>query len=144
MMKIEIARELVRTALAHARKLQLAPLAVTVLDAGGNLVCFERENGAGIARHDISFAKAWGSLGMGFPSRELARRTEQHPAFFTMVSTATGGRMAASPGGVRIADGSGTVIGAIGISGDTGDKDEACALEAIAAAGLEDADQQRG
>jgi uncharacterized protein GlcG (DUF336 family) len=141
-MKIEIARQLVRTAFARARKLQLAPLAVTVLDAGGNLVCFEREDGAGIARFDISFAKAWGSLGMGFPSRELARRTEQYPAFFAMVSTATGGRMAASPGGVRIADGSGTVIGAIGISGDTGDKDEACALEAIAAAGLRDADQQ--
>ena len=143
-MKTEIARELVRTALAHARKLQLAPLAVTVLDAGGNLVCFERENGAGFARFDISLAKAWGSLGMGFPSRELARRTEQHPAFFAMVSTATGGRMAASPGGVRIADQSGAVIGAIGISGDAGDQDEACALEAIAAAGLRDADQERG
>src|SRR5262249_27206413 len=54
-MKIEIARELVRTALAEARRLQLAPLAVTVLDAGGNLVCFEREDGAGLARFDISF-----------------------------------------------------------------------------------------
>ena len=73
-MKIEIARELVRTALAHARKLQLAPLAVTVLDAGGNLVCFERENGAGIARYDISFAKAWGSLGMGFPASYFTRQ----------------------------------------------------------------------
>ena len=143
-MKIEIARQLVRTSLAEARKLQLAPLAVTVLDAGGNLVCFEREDGAGMARFDISFAKAWGSLGMGFPSRELARRTELHPAFFAMVSTATGGRMAASPGGVRIADGSGAVIGAIGISGDTGDQDEACALVAIAAAGLQDADRERG
>jgi uncharacterized protein GlcG (DUF336 family) len=142
-MKLDIAREIVHTALAEARRLQLAPLAVTVLDAGGNLVCFEREDGAGIARFDISSAKAWGSLGMGYSSRELASRSQQNPAFFTMISTATNGRMAASPGGVRISDDSGAIVGAIGISGDTGDNDEACALKGIAAVGLKHADQAR-
>lgn len=138
MLKLDVAREIVRHALEEARRLKLAPLAVTVLDAGGNLVCFEREDGAGIARADISFAKAWGSLGMGFGSRELARRSQQNPTFITMLGSVTGGRVAPSPGGVLIADQSGEIIGAVGISGDAGDQDEACALAGIAAVGLSD------
>lgn len=127
-LQLETARTIVRQAIEEARRLKLAPLAVTVLDAGGNLVCFEREDGAGIARYDISFAKAWGSLGMGFGSRELARRSEKNPTFILNLGAVTGGRVAPSPGGVLFTDASGEVLGAVGISGDAGDKDEACAL----------------
>lgn len=135
-MKLELARRIVRGAFAEGRKLNLAPLAASVVDAGGNLVCFEREDGAGIVRFDITFAKAWGSLGMGFSSRELARRSQQNPTFFATLATVSGGRMAPSPGGLLIADATGAVIGAFGVSGDTGDNDELCSIAGIKAAGL--------
>ena len=135
-MKLEVARQIVRGAFAEGRKLNLAPLAASVLDAGGNLVCFEREDGAGIVRFNITFAKAWGSLGMGFSSRELARRSQQNPTFFATLAAVSDGRMAPSPGGLLIADATGAVIGAIGVSGDTGDNDELCSIAGIKAAAL--------
>lgn len=123
-------------ALAEARRLDLAPLAVAVLDAGGNLKLFAREDGAGILRFDIAFAKAWGSLGMGFGTRELADRATRNPAFVTALAAVSGGRVAPSPGGVLIATADGEVVGAVGISGDHGDRDEACAIAGIVAAGF--------
>ncbi|MBB4008395.1 GlcG/HbpS family heme-binding protein [Allorhizobium taibaishanense] len=124
-------------ALAEGRKRNLAPLAVAVLDAGGHLIVYKREDGAGIVRFDIAFGKAWGSLGMGFGSRELATRAEKMPTFFSMLADVSGGRMVPSPGGLLILDPAGEVIGAIGISGDLGDNDEICALAGIEAAGLQ-------
>jgi uncharacterized protein GlcG (DUF336 family) len=107
-----------------------------VLDAGGHLVAFKREDGSGIMRHDIAYGKAWGSLGMGFGTREVVKRSAANLAFLTAFSAASGGRLIPSPGGVLIRDAGGKVIGAVGISGDSGDNDEACALAGIAAAGL--------
>lgn len=130
------ANTIAAAALAEARRLQLAPLAVAVLDAGGHLVAYQREDGAGIVRFDIAYGKAWGSLGMGFGTRELADRATKSPTFVTILASVSQGRMVPSPGGVLILDARGAVIGAVGVSGDVGDKDEACALAGIAAAGL--------
>jgi uncharacterized protein GlcG (DUF336 family) len=127
---------IVDTALKKGRELKLAPLTVAVLDAGGHLVAFKREDGSGIMRYDIAYGKAWGSLGMGFGTREVVKRSAANLAFLTAFSAASGGRLIPSPGGVLIRDALGKVIGAVGISGDTGDNDEACALAGIAAAGL--------
>jgi uncharacterized protein GlcG (DUF336 family) len=123
-------------ALKKARETNLAPLAVAVLDSGGHLVAFKREDKAGILRFDIAFAKAWGALGMGFGSRTLASRAAKTPQFFTMLAAASGGRIVTNPGGVLIRDSGGNVIGACGISGDTSDKDEICAVAGIEAAEL--------
>jgi uncharacterized protein GlcG (DUF336 family) len=87
-------------------------------------------------RFDIAFGKAWGALGMGFGSRTLASRAAKTPQFFTMLAAASGGRMVTNPGGVLIKDASGTIVGACGISGDTSDKDEMCAVAGIEAAAL--------
>ncbi len=130
------ATRIVDVALAEARRMTLAPLTAVVLDAGGHVVVAKREDGSGILRFEIAFGKAWGSLGMGFGTRELAERTAKAPAFLTAISAASGGRAIPSPGGVLILTTGGAVLGAIGISGDTGDRDEACALAGIAAAGL--------
>lgn len=127
---------IVERALAEGRERRLAPLGVAVLDAGGHLVAFHREDGAGFARFDIAFGKAWGSLGMGFGTRELTERAAKSPSFYGALATATEGRMVPSPGGVLIVDAGGDVVGAVGISGDTGDNDEACAIVAIEAAGF--------
>ena len=130
------ASTIVDVALKKGRDTNCAPLSVVVLDAGGHLVAFKREDRSGILRFDIAFGKAWGALGMGFGSRTLAERAATTPQFFTMLAAASGGRMVTNPGGVLIKDGGGDIIGAVGISGDTADKDEACAIAGIAAAGL--------
>ena len=130
------ASTIVDVALKKARDSNLAPLTVAVLDPGGHLVAFKREDKSGILRFDIAFGKAWGALGMGFGSRTLASRAAKTPQFFTMLAAASDGRMVTNPGGVLIKDASGTIVGACGISGDTSDKDEMCAIAGIEAAGL--------
>jgi len=133
---LDRAGAIIDAALAEGRKRRIAPLAVAVLDAGGHLVAFKREDGAGFLRFDIAHGKAWGALGMGFGTRELAERSGRSPAFVGALSVASQGRVIPSPGGVLIAGPEGEVVGAIGISGDTGDNDEICALAGIAAVGL--------
>ncbi len=129
------ASSIVDAALKKGRELNLAPLTVAVTDAGGHLTAFKREDGSGILRFDIAYGKAWGSLGMGFGTRELASRAATNPAFIAALVGASDGRIVPSPGGVLILK-DGKLIGAVGISGDTGDRDEECALAGIAAAGM--------
>jgi uncharacterized protein GlcG (DUF336 family) len=123
-------------ALKTAREKNFQPLSVAVLDTGGHLVAFKREDRSGILRFDIAFGKAWGALGMGFGSRTLFERAEKTPMFFTTLAAASGGRVVTNPGGVLIRDTGGDIVGAVGISGDTSDNDELCAIAGIEAAGL--------
>src|ERR1700680_2646278 len=108
------ASTIVDVALKKARDSNLAPLTVAVLDPGGHLVAFKREDGSGILRFDIAFGKAWGALGMGFGSRELFNRTQANPTFMAALSTVSGGRLVPVPSGVLILS-EGEVIGAVGI-----------------------------
>ena len=130
------ASAIVDAALKKGCDTQCAPLSVAVLDAGGHLVAFKREDKSGILRFDVAFGKAWGALGMGLGSRTLFERAAQTPQFFTMLAAASQGRIVTNPGGVLIRDAGGDVIGAVGISGDTSDNDEICAIAGIEAAGL--------
>ncbi|MCY1666531.1 GlcG/HbpS family heme-binding protein [Rhizobium sp. SL86] len=132
MLTLAIANEIIDEALAEARRRGFQPLAVAVLDAGGHLIAYKREDGAGIVRFDIAYGKAWGSLGMGFGSRELTQRAAKNPTFISTLTSISGGRMVPSPGGVLILDAEKNVLGAIGISGDVGDNDEIAALAGIA------------
>lgn len=136
MISLDQAQTIVRNALAHGRAQNLKPLAVIVMDAGGHPLAFAREDGASFFRHDIARAKAVGALGMGDDTSVLAERAKANPAFFQSVTAVVGGNIAFSPGGVLVRDTAGVVIGAVGISGDTGDMDGACALAGIAGAGL--------
>lgn len=135
-LKLAQANTLISVALAEARKRNLAPLAVSVLDSGGHPIAFAREDNAGFLRADIATGKAWGALGMGFGTRELSERGTKHPTFIATLAVASQGRIIPSPGGVLIAAEDGELLGAVGISGDSGDNDEACALAGIAAIGL--------
>jgi uncharacterized protein GlcG (DUF336 family) len=119
--------------LRRARDLGAAPLAVAVLDAGGHVVVLKREDGAGVLR----VAKAYGAVGMGMSSREIAERAERQPVFFGSLAAVTGGRLAPAAGGVLVRNPDGTVAGAVGVSGDLSDMDERCALHGAHAAGLE-------
>lgn len=123
-------------ALKTARDTHCDPQTVVVLDAGGHVVASKREDGSGIIRFEVAVGKAYGALGMGWGSRTMFERAAQNPNFLTAIVGASGGRLVPNPGGVLIRDGSGHIIGAVGISGDTADKDEVCAVAGIEAAGL--------
>jgi uncharacterized protein GlcG (DUF336 family) len=128
---------IVDRALAKGRELNLHPLTVVVLDAGGHLVAMKREDKSGILRTEIATGKAWGTLGMGFGGREFARRAAGGGGLFlTALMQASGGKIVPAPGGVLIRDPAGDIVGAVGISGDTSDKDEMCCVAGIEAAGL--------
>lgn len=130
------AAKIVDAAIAIRAKAALLPLAIAVLDAGGNLVAFKREDGCGVLRFDIARGKAWAALGMGMPTRQIRDRLAQRPAFQGALAAASDGRFIPVPGGVLILDEAQRAIGAVGISGDASDKDEYCAIAAIKAAGL--------
>ena len=136
---LDKATAIVTGALKRGRETGCAPLAVAVLDEGGHLKAFAREDGAGILRPQIAMGKAWGALGMGVGTRALGKRLadnpQQHP-FFTALNAMSDGRVVPVPGGVLIRDQANAVIGAVGISGDVSDQDEACALAGIESAGL--------
>lgn len=130
------AQAIVAGALVEARSRAARPLAAIVLDSGGHPIAFACEDGASLFRHDIARAKAMGALGMGDDTRLLAERAQGNAAFFHSLSAVVGGNIALSPGGVLVRDAAGAILGAVGISGDTGEIDELCALAGIAAAGL--------
>ena len=123
-------------ALRLGRAANLLPLTVVVLDTGGKLVVVQSEDGSGLVRFEIAFGKAYGALGMGISSRLIRDRLSSRPAFQNAIAAASGGQFIPVPGGVLVEDGQGVTLGAVGISGDTSDKDEYCAIEAIKAAGF--------
>jgi uncharacterized protein GlcG (DUF336 family) len=123
-------------ALEKAQTLGFQPQTVAVLDAGGHIKVIKRSDGASLLRPEIAFGKAWGVLGMGFGGRDLAKRAEQAPAFFTALNAISNGRMVPVAGGVLIKDAQSEIIGSIGISGDTSDNDEICAVAGVTAAGF--------
>ena len=136
MLKLAQALAIIDGALGEARKRNFLRLGVVVLDAGGHVIAFKREDGASFLRFELAYGKAWGALAMGFGTRELAERAAKQPAFVNALSGVTHGRMVPSPGGVLMTGADGALLGAVGISGDTGDNDEVCALAGVAAAGL--------
>jgi uncharacterized protein GlcG (DUF336 family) len=123
-------------ALEKGRELGLKPLTVAVLDAGGHLTALKRDDGSSLLRPEIAGGKAWGALGMGFGGREFARRAAGNPVFIQALSAASGGRIIPVPGGVLIRDRAGAVVGAVGISGDTSENDELCAVYGVGCAEL--------
>ena len=135
-MPLELARNLTKTALKTARERGFSPLAVTVLDAGAHPIVAEREDGAAFLRLEIAHAKAAGAIGMGYGTRDLAKRAAGNPGFYASLYSVSLGGMVPSPGGVLIRNAEGDIIAAVGISGDTGDNDELCAVAACEAAGL--------
>lgn len=135
-LKLADATHIVDAALACGREANLLPLTIVVLDAGGKIIATKCEDGSGILRFDIAMGKAWGALGMGISSRLIRDRLSARPTFVNALAAASQGRFVPVPGGVLIEDSAGFTIGAVGISGDTSEKDEYCAIMAIKSAGL--------
>jgi len=130
------ATDLASRAIRLARQAGFKPMAAAVLDTAGHPLAVLRDEHASFLRPQIATGKARGCLGMGFGGRELARRAQAIPAFFDAINSLTGGEVIPVAGGVLIRNAQGQLIGAIGISGDTSDNDERCAVQAIDQVGL--------
>ena len=133
---LEQADAVVVAALAKGADLGLKPLSVAVLDAGGHLIAFRRQDGASTLRPQIAVAKASGALALGVSSRKIADMAAERPSFVASLGPIAPHGVVPAAGGVIVVGDDGQPIGAVGITGDTSDNDEACTLAGIAAAGL--------
>jgi len=130
------ANALIETAFAKGAELGLKPLTVAVLDPGGYMIAAQRQDTCSNVRVKLAQGKAAGALALGVSSRAIGKMAEERPHFIAAVREMGEGGMVPAGGGVIICDEGGTVLGAIGVTGDTSDNDETCALSAIAKLGL--------
>ncbi|MGZ4969495.1 MAG: GlcG/HbpS family heme-binding protein [Methylobacter sp.] len=136
LLTLEKANIIINTATNKARKLNMEPITVVVLDEAGHLKAMQREDGATMIREQIATAKAWGAVSMGISSRSLASVAEKRPDFMNALLNMADGKIMPVPGGVLIRDTKNNLIGAVGISGDISDQDERCAIAGIEAVGF--------
>lgn len=136
MITLEIARRIIDEALRYARELKIRPMAFVVLDRGGQVVAYNREDYSGILRFEIAYGKAYGALGMNRSSRAIAQMQTRAHDFIASAVVAADGKLISSPGGVLIKNADGRILGAVGSTGDAVDADEACAIKGIHAVGL--------
>jgi uncharacterized protein GlcG (DUF336 family) len=130
------ANSIIKTALAKGSELGLNPLSVAVLDNGGHLKAFQKQDGSSILRFEIAFGKAFGALAIGAGSRTVEKSAKDRPHFMEGLVAASGGHIIPVAGGVLVKNAKGEILGAVGISGDTSDNDEAAAIAGITAAGF--------
>jgi uncharacterized protein GlcG (DUF336 family) len=133
---LDQANSIISGAFGKAAALGLKPLSVAVLDAGGHLIAFQRQDGSSLARPQIAVAKAAGALALGMSSRRIGDMAAERPSFVASLFAIAPQGLVPAAGGIILVDEAGTPTGAVGITGDTSDNDESCALAGIAAAGL--------
>ena len=133
---LKAANTIVAKAFEKAREMKIKPLGVIVLDASGHIVSAQREDGASMFRLDVAKGKAWAAVAMGASSRALANRAKDNPNFFVALASTAEGKFLPQTGAALIRDKDGTIIGAAGASGGTGDEDEACCIYGIEKAEL--------
>ena len=133
---LEQANQIIGAALAIAREKKYRPMAMVVLDEGGHLIAFQREDGASMFRFDVARGKAWAAVALGASSRVLGERARENPTFYGALPATAEGKFLAQTGAVVIRA-LGDLIGAVGASGGTGDEDEAICLAGVIAAGLQ-------
>jgi uncharacterized protein GlcG (DUF336 family) len=135
MISLDQARVMIEVARKTGRDLGLKPLSVVVLDAGGHVLAFEREDGSSPGRFEIARGKAYGAVMLGMPGSVQLARAEAQPYFMAAVNGAFDGRLVPVPGGVLVME-DGAVVGAVGVTGDTSDNDAKAAIAGIEAAGF--------
>lgn len=133
---LDTARKILDAALAKVIEKKTKPMAIVVLDARGTIKTSIAQDGTSLMRFEVAHGKAYGALAMGLGSRAIFKRATEQPFFVDAVNTMARGALIPVPGGVLIKDGSGHVVGAVGISGDTSENDEECAIVGIEAGGL--------
>lgn len=133
--RLSDANRIITSAFDKGSELGLKPLCVAVLDPGGHVIAMQRQDEASTLRPQIAIAKASGALGLGVSSRKIADMAAERPTFVaSLASLAPQGIVPAAGGVIVMRDGE--IVGAVGVTGDTSDNDEACALAGVSAAGL--------
>ena len=127
---------IIEATFAKGGEMGFKPLTVAVLDDGGLMVAFKKQDNSSVLRFDIAQGKAYGAIGMGTNSRNLANVAKERPHFINALIGASDGKVVPVAGGLRIKTADGQIIGAIGVSGDTSDNDEIAGIAGIEAAGL--------
>ena len=135
MITLDQAKVMIDVARQKGREMGLKPLSVVVLDAGGHLLAFEREDGASPGRFEIARGKAYGAVMLGLPGSAQMARAEGQAYFMAAMNGAFGGKVVPVPGGVLVMQGD-AILGAVGVTGDTSDNDAAAAVAGIEAAGF--------
>ncbi|WP_417720472.1 GlcG/HbpS family heme-binding protein [Salipiger sp.] len=130
------ARTIIRRAFEAGKEMGLQPLSVIVLDEGGNVQAFERQDGAAPGRFQIALGKAYGAVMLGMPGSAQMARAEAQAYFIAAANGAFGGKLIPVPGGVLVKDAKGRTLGAVGVTGDSSDNDAAVAKAGIEATGL--------
>ncbi|NTS32479.1 heme-binding protein [Phyllobacterium sp. BT25] len=130
------ANSIIKAALAKGAEGGMRPLSVAVLDAGGHLKAFQKQDGSSMLRFEIAFGKAYGALAIGAGSRTVEKFAKERPHFMEGLVASSGGNVIPVAGGVLVKNAKGEVIGAVGISGDTSDNDETAAIAGVEAAGF--------
>lgn len=135
-LSLELARKIIATGLAHGEAAGMKPLSIVVVDAGGHPIAFERQDGASPGRFRIAHGKAHGCIMLGLPGSAIQARADSQPYFVGALNGLYDGAFVPVQGGVLVKDAAGTIIGAVGVTGDTSENDAAAAVAGISAAGL--------
>jgi uncharacterized protein GlcG (DUF336 family) len=130
------AESIIDAVLARGRELGCRPLSVIVTDAGAHATAFKKEDGSAMMRFEMAMGKAYAALALGRSSSLVRARAEERPLFMSYLMSASGGKIFAEGGGMLIRDARGELIGAVGVTGDTQERDEELAAHGIRAAGL--------
>ncbi len=130
------ADRIIDAVIARARELKCRPTSVVVVEPGAIVKAFKKEDGSAMMRFEMAMGKAYAALALGRSSSLVRVRTEQRPLFMDFMFKASQDRIFAEGGGMLIRAADGELLGAVGVTGDTQEQDEALAAHGIRAAGL--------
>ena len=136
MIKLQQAEAIIDAILARGRELSCRPMSAVVVEPGGPVKAFKKEDGSSMLRFEMAFGKAYAALALGRSSTLVRLRAEERPMFMEYLIKASDGKLFPEGGGVLIRDDDGEVIGAVGVTGDLQERDEELAIHGIRAAGL--------
>src|SRR5271156_2325503 len=143
MITLEQANRIIEAIIKRGAEENCRPLSVIIVEPGCNVKAFQKEDGSSMIRFEMAFGKAYAALALGRSSKLVRVRNEEKPAFMKFLIGASGDQIFPEGGGLPIRDADGEVIGAVGVTGDTEDRDEELAVHGIHAAGLKTDDDCR-
>ena len=136
MITLAQANRIIEAILARGRELTCRPMSVIVVEPGAKVKAFQKEEDSAMMRFEMAYGKAYVALAFGRSSSLVRMRTEERPLFMQYLMRVSDDQIFAEGGGMLIRDQAGDVIGAVGVTGDTQDRDEELAAHGICAAGL--------
>ena len=133
---LDLANRIIDAVLRRAAEIDCRPISVIVVEPGCKVKAFQKEDGSSMIRFEMAFGKAYAALALGRSSKLVHIRAEERPIFMRYLMSATDQQIFPEGGGLQIRNPEGEVIGAVGVTGDTEDRDEELAAHGIHAAGL--------